>query len=151
MSNPSPQKTLSEKIVTEWNKSINYANEVAYNTLNGKKELYSFLEDIIQNIFLKHMNKEVNVFFKQLGALIEVHVPIQINESVRVTPELINDLVMPVYVRYSNDRMLVFELCPDVSLKSEGSNSTDVAVKDNVGKIGEAISALEDEDGGVTT
>ena len=147
MSNP----VLTPRVINEWSKSVDYINKVESDNFNDKQELYRFLRDEIIRIFKKHLDKNVTVDFKERGALIEVNVPVFIMESVPVTTSLLNDLVMPVCVRYDNDRCLIFELYPSVlsnTLKLEKPDAPELSFNTdlNVENIeGTVNSVLEEE------
>lgn len=114
MSKPQSLKesNFSKRDYDDWCTCINHLNQEAEAIFKQRKELYDLITSKLEDVFLKHLEKEVKVFFKRNCELIIVNVPIRIHESLRITEDLLNDLCMPACVRYDNERAVLFELYP---------------------------------------
>ena len=113
MSQPSlKESNFSKTDYHDWCTCINHLNQEVEAIFKQRRDLYEVITEKLSDIFLKHLEKQVKISFKQNGELILVNVPIRIRESLSITENLLNDLCMPVGVRYDNERSILFELYP---------------------------------------
>lgn len=86
-----------------------------FTSLNKEQfNLRSRITHNLEAIFREYLDKEVKISFYLNDTIIEVSVPLQLKESLRLSSEFIDALGMPVTISYDNEREIVFRLFPRV-------------------------------------
>ena len=111
---------LSEEKYNEWCREIEGLNNESLKIVSAKKGKMEFMAEHLKNIFQLYFDKDVTVEFKQNSKIIDVKVPVLPMESLSITHDVLDDLLMPVNIRFDNERCLVFELYPEISDKENG-------------------------------
>ena len=134
---------IGDASVQSWADKINALNKKESEIQDTRYEEYSWLSKKIQTIFKHHLHKDVKVVYSSDGGLIKVEVPIFMDESVRITQELLDDLSMPVSVGFDNARCMIFELYAGVKIPDKDNFESQNVTADNM----ETIDCIpEDED-----
>jgi len=121
---------LSEDRYAKWCESIDYINKQSVDLSKTKHKAMEIMTKELRNIFQSHFEKDVSIIFKENCQIIEIEIPMYCEESVAITKELLDDLLMPTRVRYSNERCLVFELYPALSESSDDGRTEFTTISD---------------------
>lgn len=126
MSQSLEKVTFSKTYFDDWCSCVNHYNMSEELVKQQKTELFDKMKLEIKKIFSSHLKKDVRVRIRWNGELILVDVPVHMNESLKITEDLISDLIMPVCIRQDNPRNIIFELYPQVDVESKLQSIEDI-------------------------
>lgn len=105
---------MNHNTYADWCDSVNELNRVSREVIMNRREVYDYMAQFVKGVFKKHLKKSPDVHIEPTGKIITVTLSLFECESIRVSSDLLDELLMPVCIRPNEDK-LIFELYPDIT------------------------------------